>query len=504
MPNSFGQKIHVKAIVGNIGLFLHIPAVIAFISIFISLIFKEYFAVYPLLSIGLINIILAHILYRCFFYPEVVHLWDAMISIALGWLICPVFGALQYFWIAKESVLATSAIIDMQNYINALFEAFSGFTSSGLTMVKMPSELGFTFQWIRSFQQWIGGIGLIIFVLSLIEPKTKEYQLYFVETKTIGFAKNLKKTTRSILIIYTAFTLLGVVLFFSFKMPIWQAVNHAMTAISTGGFTITDTSFEKYSLGLKIIAVILMIMGSMSFSLHYQMIYKREFLLFWKNIQNRVFYFILITGSVLFIFLNFKDQIINCIFQFTSSLATCGFRSEEVSKYSMGSKLFMITAMIIGGCSGSTVGGLKVRRVIFLFKSIILRLKSFTIKKEKKVLKQRKVKEEPSGVSLPQGYTTERLYEASTLFFLWIVTLVLCVFTLSFCEKDQSLMSIIFDSASALSNVGLSTGLISTSLCTLSKFILMFVMWLGRLEIIPIIIMFLSFFMPMKKVHKKL
>ncbi len=509
LKKTFKQKIHVKSILGNIGVFLYVPAVMALISVSISIIFKEYYAIIPLVSIAIINLIIAQLLFKFFYDPKKIRLWDAMISVAIGWLLCPLFGALPYFFISKIAIssgIESSSCLILSNFLNSTFESFSGFTSSGLTMLKLPADLPKTMQWLRSFQQWVGGVGLIIFVLSLIEPKREEYQLYFAETKSKNFKKSLIKTSRAILLVYLIYTLLGILAFSLAKMPLWASINHSLAGISTGGFTITDDSFENYSSPIKWIAIGMMIFGAMSFSLHYKMIIERKFTEFWENVQNRVFYILLAIGSVLLILFNLeKIPYIDSVFSWVSSLGTCGFHVKKISTLSSPTKLLMIVAMIIGGCSGSTVGGLKIRRVIFLFQALILRLKSFTIFREKKVLKRQRIsgQQEPSGVTLPESHKTERLYEASVLFFVWMITLFVGFFLVILCEKDKSAIDIFFDTVSALSNVGLTTGITTANLSNMGKIVFTIVMWLGRLEIIPILVLLISFFIPFEKKSKK-
>ncbi|MBN2479708.1 MAG: TrkH family potassium uptake protein [Parachlamydiales bacterium] len=509
---TFKQKIHIKAIIGNIGLFLHIPALMAFISVIISWIFAEYYSIFPLLMIGLFNLLLAQLLYRLFFKPDEVDLWDAMISIALGWLFCPLFGAAQFFIVSKIAVnldLSSTSAVFLSDPLNSIFESFSGFTSSGLTMLKKPSDLPHVLQWLRSFQQWVGGLGLIIFVLSLMEPKSEDYRLFFSENKSTGFNTSIEKTTRSILLIYLIFTSFGILLFFVFGMPIWQAINHTFSGIATGGFTITDNSFMGYSSVLKFSSIIIMILGSMSFSLHYKMLFRKNFIQFFKNIQNRIYFILLILGSLLLFLLAFKNvSFLDSIFQWVSSLGTCGFHSIKLSELSAASRVLIVIGMLIGGCSGSTVGGIKIRRIIFLFQAVILRIKSFTILKEKKILKinsngKLPKNEEPSGVYLPEGHKTERLYEASVLFFIWIVTLFTGYLLVVLCEPGSRTLDVFFDVTSALSNVGLSTGVTSASMCTGSKIVLTIIMWLGRLEIIPMLVLVMSFFLSFPKPKKK-
>jgi len=498
--NHFRQKIHVKAIIGNIGLFLFIPAIMSLISIIISWVFKEYYSILPLIAVSLFNFIIAWVLYKLFFDPDKIHLWDAAISVALGWFFCPLFGSIPYFWISNILVsknLATLPVLLLANPLNALFESFSGFTSSGLTLLKQICELPHVLQWLRSFQQWVGGIGLIIFVISVIEPNSEEYQLFFVETKTKGFKSKIYQTTRYTLLIYSIFTIVGIFLFALAKMPIWQAINHGLSAISTGGFTVTDDSFMQYSSIIKMISIIIVIFGAMSFSLHYKIFIQKRFKEFWQNIQNRVFYILIIVGSILLILLNLNQRkYLDYIFQWVSSLATCGFYSQNISLYTSATKMLMIFAMIIGGCSGSTVGGLKVRRFIFLFQSVIARMVSLTALKERYILRKKAVpkEQEPSGVYFSRTQKMERLYESSILFFIWIVTLFLGVFLLTFLEPNKKVINLFFDATSALSNVGLSSGVTVYTMNFFSKIVMIFLMWIGRLEIIPVIVLPFSFY----------
>lgn len=154
--------------------------------------------------------------------------------------------------------------------------------------------------------------------------------------------------------------------------------------------------------------------------------------------------------------------------------------------------------MIIEGATGSNVGGVKIRRIIYLAQAILLRIKSFTTSKEVVILKETK-KDEPTGVALPKGHKTERLYEASVLFILWIFSIVIGWFLMSLALPDKKGIDLLFDVSSAMSNVGLSSGITGPDLTFYPKVILIFLMWLGRLEIIPILILFLSPFVAFSK-----
>lgn len=492
------QKIHLKPILGNIGLILHVPALMAFFTLIIGIIFGEIFALIPFLTMGVICLIVAQVLFYFFYQPKIILLWDAMISCALSWLICPFFAAIPFYWIANIS--SEIGVIPLRDPLNAFFEAFSGFTSTGLTMIKKPSALPHVLQWWRAFSEWIGGVGLIAIVLSFVEPKHEDYQLFYAETRSKDFKGHLLQTIRNIWFMYVTYTLMIAILFFLFGMPLWASICHSLSGISTGGFSINDNSFVNYSFSIHMIAILAMSLGAISFSMHQKLLYQKKIFCFFKNEQNLLFIIFLISGS-LFLYL-ISDSTISSIFQWTSSLGTCGFYSINLSHVSASYKHFLIIGMIIGGCSGSTVGGIKIRRVIYLFQAIKVRLKSFTLQKEKRLkLYQTDQEKAPSGVLLPKGHKTERLYEASVLFTLWICTLVIGWFLLNNLIHGENSLDLLFDAASALSNVGLSSGITNSDLFWGSKIVLIMLMWLGRLEIIPILVLVLSYPLILSKEH---
>lgn len=301
-----------------------------------------------------------------------------------------------------------------------------------------------------------------------------------------------------------------VILFLLFGMPFWEALNHGMTVISTGGFTITTSSFTDYNLAIQIVAIVMMFVGAISFAAHYQIIREGNLKVLWKNVQHRMLYILLILGAILIVLLNLwngsKGQSIHSVFEWASALTTCGFSTVHLSFFSPMVKLFLIIGMCIGGTTGSTAGGLKIRRILYLASGVFLRIVALTEKKEKAITEEydpskKLPTEEPPGVQLPRSERSERLFTAGVLFALWTFTLIVGWFFILKWTPPGHAVDALFDVVSAMSNVGLSSGLLTPEFDAGGKCIYIFLMWLGRLEIIPALI--LIFTLPLSLTTKR-
>ncbi|NGX51224.1 MAG: Trk system potassium uptake protein TrkH [Chlamydiae bacterium] len=509
------QKIHWSAIFGQIGLLLHVPGGMALITIGICALFKEWYAILPFALIGLFGIGLGQLLYRLSLKAKAAHLWDAMIIAALGWVFCSLLAAIPIYWISHIQLsrgVESEVMRVFAQPLNALFESISGFTSTGLTMMQHEGPFPRALQWWRSLLQWTGGLGLVVFVLALTHLNRSGYQLYYAEAHTEKMSSNITKTAHWIWGIYLSYTTIAFLLFLTLGMPSWEAINHAMTVISTGGFTLTPSNFQNYDTAIQISALFIMIVGTISFALHFQVIHERNWMVLWKSMQHRLLYFFLIGGGLLILLLNFwngsRDHISDSIFEWVSALTTCGYSAINLSFFSPMVKLMLIIGMFIGGATGSTAGGLKIRRIIYLFSGIFLRLISLTQKKERATIRDKQVskehpEEEPAGTILPHTVQSERLFTAGVLFTLWTTSLLLGWFFILRWVPDGGALDALFDVTSALSNVGLTSGIVNPDFSSIGKCIFMFLMWIGRLEIIPALVLLLSLPMSLRKDGKK-
>ena len=502
------QNFHFKAILGNIGLLLFIPTVMSFVSLLIALIFKEYYAFFPLLGTGILSLICAQVLYHTCYHPQIIRLWDAMITAALGLIICCFFAMLPFLFITRMSDTTSS----LASPINAFFEAVSGFTSTGLTMVEKPSLLPHTLQWWRSFLEWVGGIGLVIFIISIVKAQREEFSLYYAETKRYRFHQNIRQTARLIWTIYMVYTLFAFILLMLSGMGIWDALNHAMTGLSTGGFSTSDTNIAGFPLRAQYASLIVMVIGTISFPVHFAILREGRFSALWTNTESRLLLILFAIGALIVSLLNVWTidtwRGFDSLFLWVSSLGTCGFHTTHISSFAPIVRLFFIFGMVIGGPSDATTGGINIRRFQNLMGNLFLPFTILSRKKERKALRQiskaqsRKA-EAPTDILQPFSEKRRRLHSAAILCILWIFFLILGWFFLLKWVPHTESLNALFDAASALGNVGLSTGVTTPALCIGAKIILICLMWLGRLEIVPVLLCFFAIALWAKKRFKK-
>ena len=491
------QKFHFKAILGSVGLLLHVPGIMALISLLIALIYNEFYAILPFLSVGVAGIVLGQVLFRVFYHPEVIRLWDGMITAALGLIACSFLAALPFYFIT----LAAGNNSSLGTPLNALFESVSGFTSTGLTMVERPSLLPHTMQWWRSFLEWVGGIGLVIFVISTIKAQREEFTLYYAETKRYRFGRNIRETTRIIWTLYSVYTVFGVILLLLSGMTIWDALNHAMTGLATGGFSTSDLNLGGFSTRAQCATLIVMALGTISFPVHYAILREGNFSALWRDMESRLLLIFFAAGTLIIALLNLWTgapiRWFDSLFQWVSCLGTCGFSTTHMTSFAPIVRLFFIFGMVIGGPSDATTGGINIRRFKNLMANLFLPFTFLSRKKEKKALKQiareqARPKESLTDILLPFSEKRRKLHSAAIVCILWIFFLLLgWFFLLKWVPNSQSLDAL-FDAASALGNVGLSTGVTSPELFGTGKVILICLMWLGRLEIVPILLCLFS------------
>lgn len=500
------QKINWAAVTSQLGLLLHVPAGMAALSLLICVIFNEWEGLIPFTTLAFLSFGLGQIMYRGAQRHRAGHLWDAMIIAGLGWLLCSLLAAAPIYWISRE-FLAQGVDSDVLRVfaspLNALFESFSGFTSTGLTMLQKEGPFPHCLEWWRSLLEWIGGLGLVVFILALTHLNNEGFQLYYAEARSEQMTKNITGTAHWIWGIYLTFTAIAFLLFLVAGMPLWEALNHAMTVISTGGFTVTPTNFSGYNLPIQVIALFMMVIAAMSFAVHYRVIRERAFSILWKSTQHRLLYILGIGGGLLVLLLNAWNGMENCklpsFFEWISALTTCGYNTINLSLFSPMVKLLLIMGMFVGGATGSTAGGLKLRRLLYLVLGITLRISSITTSKEKHITQELPEPKEPPGVDLPKTEQSERLFTASVLFTLWTATLFLGWFLLLKWIPKGRALDALFEVTSSMSNVGLSSGVVHPNLPAICKVIFMFLMWVGRLEIIPALVLVLSLPLIFKK-----
>jgi trk system potassium uptake protein TrkH len=365
-------------------------------------------------------------------------------------------------------------------YADALFECIAGITTTGLSVMPTVSDPLFLF--FRSWLQWIGGIGIIIVVLLIfLKPGTTTFLLFETQNSTDIVKPGVIATAIRLGKVYIAITLLAFGLFWAGGMIPFDALCHALSAVSTGGFSTKTGSIADFpGMAIPVVMCVVMVMGGTDFSIFPELFQNPK--KFFGDVQLRYFTVFAATGIALMVFslaatVAVVDAIPVAVFQVISALTTTGFSTISIGELPETSRAVLIVLMGIGGSLGSTSGGLKIFRLILIVQ--IIRIIFMRIFLPREVVIPLKVGE--------RVIKPDEVYQHVSYIFLYgIVLAVSCfVFMVHGCGMSNSL----FEVTSALGTVGLSTGLTSPSLPFVLKGVLAIDMLLGRLEIIPFLIL---------------
>jgi len=335
---------------------------------------------------------------------------------------------------------------------------------------------------------------VMLAILAGPRPGMARYSLYYAEARGEKIHPSVTSTLRTMWWIFLLYTFVGVVALWGAGMPIWEAVNHAMTGISTGGFSVTPNGIASYdSVAIELVLMPIMLLGAISFAVHYEMISGKGRAL-WKDSQTRWFLAIALIGIVLLTLenlLHFRaaDAVRQSAFHLVSAITCTGFQSADVSAWSGTAKLLLAVAMFIGGAAGSTAGGIKVMRMLILVRGVQWRFRKI-VSPRSAIIPFR-----IGAMMIDEADVGRRLEDASLITFLWLVLLGAGVIVLLHTVPPQyTLSDIVFEVASAQGNVGLSVGITHPAMSLASKLTLCFNMWIGRLEIIPVLMLVRALF----------
>jgi trk system potassium uptake protein TrkH len=452
-----------------------------------------------------------------------------MVIAAAGWFVVAAFGAFPLFLaahIVPPAVAAsyvpagadyTSSLYVFRNPLHAVFESMSGWSGSGLTMAVHEPSLPRAVQWWRSLMQYIGGVGVIVLTVSILaRPGSGSYALYRSETREEKIHPSVVTTVRTVWKIFVGYTLVSVLVLFlaihasayGATIPLWeqgwQALNHAMTGLSTGGFSVTDNSIATYNSPLiETVLLPVMTIGAIAFPVHYVVLHDRDLGRLWRDLQTRWLFILfglgvltlsvqnlLVTAPSAFTGASFlpgvpgpeADAVRDSTFTFVSALTCTGFQSAPIGAWSAGGKLIVSFAMVMGGAAGSTVGGIKIIRGYTISKGFQWQFGRVFLPASAVVtarIGERKLDRE----SMEREFS-----EAAIVSMLWLVVLIASSVLLVNLAADFSYADALFEVASAQGNVGLSTGITGPNMNPIAEAMFVLNMWVGRLEIIPVLV----------------
>lgn len=459
-----------------LGLLMLIPIVVA-------LIYKEYHLILPFVYSTAISVLVGFPLFRFFKIKTELSLKSAMLFSTFIWLIACALAALPYY------------ISGQLPYLDGYFEAMSGFTTTGFTMYPNLDVVPFTMQFFRAFTQWLGGIGIIVLALTILaSPSVNIMRMYSAEGREERILPSIRHTAKIILYIYALYTAISIALFLLAGMPVFDSIFYTFTALSTGGFALSSQSILFYhNIWIEIVAMIVMVTGATNFALHYTIL-KGNWKEYFRDIEIKVAYPLLIIGTLIVaVFLyttsfyghDFLHLLRYSVFQVVSALTTTGLQTAmpaEIAYQWTGLGIFVLTIlMIIGAGACSTGGGIKWLRIGILVKGIWWEVKSLLVPRRAKI---------PQKIHHVRDLRIrEDILKLTGLFvFTYLSVYIISVIIVLFYYPNVT--QTLFEVASATSNVGLGSGLITSTSPVVVKIVFIIDFWVGRLEIWPVLLFF--------------
>lgn len=459
-----------------------IEGLLIMIPVIVSLIYKEYEVAGKMAIISIFFAVLGFIF--TIKKPRKIDIFtkDGLIIVGLTWIVFSTIGALPFY--------ITGSI---PNFVNAFFETVSGFTTTGSTILTDIESLPKGILFWRAFTHWIGGMGVLVFVMAII-PLAGRNSMCIMKAEVPGptvdkLVPKAKQTAKLLYIIYIGLTLVEIILLILGKMPVYDSIIHSFSTAGTGGFSIKSSSIGFYnSAYIDWIITIFMILFGINFNLFYLAILNK-FNRIIRSEELRVYLAIILVATIL-ISININhmygsifDSVRYAAFQVSTIITTTGFMTTDFNLWPQFSKSILLILMITGACAGSTGGGIKISRLIIVAKYIKIEFKKIihpravsNVKVDGKIV-------ESNVISSVSGYL---------LIYFVLMFISFLLISINGFDFETSLTAVI----TCLNNVGPGFGnLIGpvgnfNMFSDFSKVLLSFDMLLGRLEIFPILILF--------------
>ena len=454
------------------GLFLLLPCLV-------SVIYRESSG-FAFLSTSILCLLLGTLMTLKKPSSHTFYLKEGCITTALSWIVLSIFGALP-FCISGE----------IPSFTDAMFETVSGFTTTGasiLSDVEAMSHAGLIW---RSFTHWIGGMGVLVFLLAIV-PLSGGSNINLMRAESPGpsvgkLVPKMKLTARILYGIYFVMTLIMVVLLLAGDMSLFEALCTAFGTAGTGGFGVLNSSIASYSAYIKWIVTIFMILFGVNFNAYYFILFKQFRKAF--AMEEVRYYFIIILSAIAIIFIDILDMfssvfeaLTHAAFQVSSIITTTGFSTVDFNLWPQTSKSILILLMFVGACAGSTGGGIKVSRFVILIKTVGKELHSYIHPRSvKKIQLDRK----------PVEHDVVRSINVYCITF--IIVFCASILLLSFEGKD--FVTNFTAVAATINNIGPGLELVGPTanfgfFSNFSKYVLIFDMLAGRLELFPLLLLF--------------
>ena len=404
---------------------------------------------------------------------------EGFVIVALSWIILSLFGAIPFF------VSGT-----IPNYVDAVFETVSGFTTTGASILTAVEPLPRCMLMWRSFTHWVGGMGVLVFIMAFI-PLSGGQNMHIMKAESPGpsvskLVPRVKTTALILYSIYLVLTLIQFILLLCGGLSVFEALTTAFGTAGTGGFGVLNDSMASYSPYVQWVVIAFMLLFSVNFSCYYLFLLGR----FKEAFNGELRRFICIVGVVILVItLNVRglfdtlgEALRHVAFTVASLISTTGFSTENFDAWPELSRTLLVLIMFIGACAGSTGGGLKVSRLMILFRGAFNEIGT--------MIHPRRVKR----VTIDNRPVEAEVVRATNVYMMWYV-LIFTVSVILISFDDHDLVTNFTAVAATINNIGPGLNLVGPTgnfafFSIPSKLVLIFDMLAGRLELFPMLVLF--------------
>ncbi len=406
---------------------------------------------------------------------------DGLVIVAFCWIVLSIFGAAPF-------VISG----DIPSFTDALFETISGFTTTGSSILNDVEALSHANLFWRSFTHWIGGMGVLVFILALLPIKAGGAGMYIMRAESPGprvskLVPKIKTTAMILYAIYFGMTVLQIILMLLAGTPLFDAMVLSFGSAGTGGFAIKNDGLASYTNLQQAIVTVAMILFGVNFNFYYLLLRRKSRQALactevWAYLGIIAASILVITIQVLPGFETVYQAFHHTAFQVSSIITTTGYSTADFNEWNALSKTILVLIMFVGACAGSTGGGIKVSRIIILLKGVR--------KEVMRVCHPRSIKKvKMDGHSLEH----EAVHSVYAFVIIYICIFVVSLLVITLDEKD--LVTNFTAVAATINNIGPGLNIVGpagnfSSFSDLSKFVLMFDMLAGRLELLPLLVLF--------------
>jgi trk system potassium uptake protein TrkH len=450
----------------------------------VSVMYREWSDIPGLLLAAAITSIVGFGLWRIFDRPGELSTREGFAAVGLAWIALALFGSLPF--------LLTGAI---SNVTDAVFEASAGFTTTGASVVPDPGLLTHGVLFWRSLTQWIGGMGIIVLSIAIL-PLLGMGAHQLARAESPGpmpdrLTPRFKETAKRLWVVYLVLTVVETGFLWIGDMTLFEAINHSFTTMSTGGFSTNSGSLGAFSAYSQWIVILFMTLAGMSFALHYKVV-RRDWKAYFKSVELRVYLSIIAIAAVLMVVGTWggcvATTIRNGVFTSLTIVTTTGYATVDFAAWIPALGIMIVGLMFVGGMAGSTAGSIKTDRLSILYEASRTDVRRLI---------------HPRGVFVTRvGRTAvpDLVVETVQTFFLLYMfafmtgTFIMAILV-SLSGADTDVVTIVTSVATSLGNVGPGLGEIGPTgnflgIPWTGKWLLASLMIVGRLEILPILILF--------------